>query len=143
MLTLLHGVVDFHTRKLWNSYIKDIDQVSSTLPQLGTTHRCLLEKGHSIMYTSSYSYEPANTYTPEKIEYSETDEKKTNAVYFTFNKISDTRSGLTAEVYLKNNPVTLLLFRLMMKKKMEKIFRQSLKNLEKFLSKTPEPAEAW
>jgi hypothetical protein len=143
MLTLLHGVVDFHTRKLWNNYVRDIDSVSTTLPQLGTSHRCILEKGHSIMYTSSYSYTPANTYTPEKIEYSETDDKKTNAVYFTFDKIHENRTALTADLYLKNDPVKLLLFRLFMKKKMEKTFRQSMENLEKFLSKTPEPAEAW
>ena len=134
ILTLLHGVVDFHTRKLWNTYIKDIENVSdSSLPRLGTSHRCILEKGHAIMYTSSYSYTPANTYTPEKVEYSETDEKKTNAVYFTLNKISDTRTGLTADFYLKSNPVTLFLFKLMMKRKMEKMVKQSMENLAGFV----------
>ena len=134
ILTLLHGVVDFHTRKLWNTYIKEIDNVSdSTLPRLGTSHRCILEKGHAIMYTSSYSYTPANTYTPEKVEYSETDEKKTNAVYFTLNKISEKRTGLTADFYLKSNPFTLLLFKLMMKKKMEKTVKQSMENLVEFV----------
>ena len=134
ILTLLHGVVDFHTRKLWNTYIKDIDDVSdSTLQRLGTSHRCILQKGQSIMYSSSYSYTPANSYTPDKIEYSETDEKKTNAVYFTFKKITDKRTGLTSDFYLKNNPVTLFLFKLLMKKKMEKTVRQSMENLAEFV----------
>lgn len=130
MLTLLHGVVDFHTRKLWNTHVKEIEDVSDPeLPRLGTSHRCILEKGQSIMYTSSYYYEPANCYEPEKIEYSETDEKKTNAVYFTLNKISETRSSLRADFYLKNNPVTLLMFKLFMKRKAEQGFNQSLENL--------------
>jgi hypothetical protein len=134
MLTLLHGVVDFHTRKLWNTLIKDIDNVSeSALPRVGTSHRCILEKGHSIMYTSSYSYEPANTYTPERIEYGETDDKKTNSVHFIFEKITDTRTGLTSEFYLKNNPVTLLLFNLTMKKKMQESVKKSMENLAEFV----------
>ena len=141
MLTLLHGVVDFETRKLWNMYIKDIDQVSdSALPRLGTSHRCILEKGHAIMYTSSYSYEPANSYMPEKIEYGETDDKKTHSVHFTFKKISETRSGLTADFYLKNNPITIALFKLMMKKKWEKMFNQSFQKLEEFVKEIQLPA---
>ncbi len=141
MLTLLHGVVDFHTRKFWNMYIKDIDQVSDVaLPRLGTSHRCILEKGHAIMYTSSYSYEPANTYTPEKIEYGETDDKKTHTVHFTFKKISETRSGLTADFYLKNNPIKIALFKLMMKKKWEKMFNLSFQKLEEFVKEIQLPA---
>jgi hypothetical protein len=134
MLTLLHGVVDFHTRKLWNAHVKDIKDVSDpALPRLGTSHRCILEKGQSIMYTSSYRYEPANCYEPELIEFSETDEKKTNAVYFTLKKISNTRSALTADFYLKNNPLMLLMFKLFMKKKAEKTFKQSMENLAEFV----------
>lgn len=140
ILTLLHGVVDFHTRKFWNAYIKDIDQVSNNeLPRLGTSHRCLLEKGHSIMYSSSYSYTPANTYTPEKIEYSETDDKKTNAVYFTLNKISETRTGLKADFYLRNSPLKVLLFNLVMKKKMERTVRQSMDKLGEFVKEIKLP----
>ena len=140
ILTLLHGVVDFHTRKLWNTYIRDIDQVSdNTLQRLGTSHRCILAKGQSIMYSSSYSYTPANSYTPDKIEYSETDEKKTNAVYFTFKKITDKRTGLTSDFYLRNNPVTLLMFNLLMKKKMEKTVRQSMENLAEFVKEIKLP----
>jgi len=134
MLTLLHGVVDFHTRKYWNLYVKDIDQVTNNeLPRLGTSHRCLLEKGNSIMYSSSYSYSPANTYTPDEIEYSETDDKKTNAVYFKFKKISENKTGLQADFYLRNNMVKLLLFKWLGKAKMEKTVSQSLDKLAEFV----------
>jgi hypothetical protein len=141
ILTLLHGVVDFHTRKFWNLYIKDIDYVSDNeLPRLGTNHRCILEKGNAIMYSSSYSYTPANTYTPEKIEYSETDDKKTNAVYFTFNKISEDKTSLQADFYLRNNPVKVLLFNLFAKKKMETTIRQSMDKLAEFVKEIHLPA---
>src|SRR6185503_9191320 len=100
IISLLHGVVDFHTRKKWNVGIKDIDNVThNELPRLGTSHRCILEKGSHILYTSSYSF------TPEKVEYEETDEKKTNAIHFTFTRITETRTGLNLDLYLKSNPV--------------------------------------
>lgn len=134
IISLLHGVVDFHTRKIWNVGIRDIDNVTDeALPRLGTSHRCILEKGNHIVYTSSY------TYTPEKIEYGETDDKKTNTIYFTFTKITETRTGLNVDLYLKSNPFLLTAFRLFMKKKMEKMFNQSLSNLTEFMKEVKIP----
>jgi hypothetical protein len=101
IISLLHGVVDFHTRKLWQDGVKEIEDVThSDIPRLGTSHRCILEKGQQIMYSSSYSF------TPEKITYSETDEKKTASIYSTFQKITENRTGLTVDIYLKKNPCT-------------------------------------
>jgi hypothetical protein len=137
LISLLHGVVDFHTRNQWNVSIKGIDQVThSTLPRLGTSHRCILEKGSHIVYTSSYSF------TPEKVEYEETDEKKTNAIHFTFTKITDEKTGLNVDLYLKSNPVMLMFFKLFVKKKMEKVFVQSLTNLTEFMKGVKIPALA-
>ena len=136
IISLLHGVVDFDTRKRWNVNVKDIDNVThSMLTRLGTSHRCILEKGHAIMYSSSYSF------APEKIEYSETDEKKNYATYFTFTKITDTRTGLTLDLYIKKNLLMITLFKLVEKKKMEKAFNQSLSNLEEFMKEVKLPGE--
>ena len=42
IISLLHGVVDFHTRKLWQDGVKEIEDVThSDLPRLGTSHRCI------------------------------------------------------------------------------------------------------
>ena len=86
------------------------------------------------MYSSSYSY------TPDKIEYSETDDKKTASIYNTFQKISEGRTGLTVDLYLKKNPVLLTLFKLFEKKKMEQSFQRSLANLEKFMKEVELPS---
>ena len=134
IISLLHGVVDFDTRKRWNVNVKDIDNVTDdVLTRLGTSHRCILEKGQSIFYSSSYSF------APEKIEYSETDDKKSLAIYYTFNKITGSRTGLTVDLYLKKNPFILALFNLLEKKKVEKSFRQSLENLEEFMKEVKLP----
>ncbi len=130
IITLLHAAVDFNTRKFWRVGVKDIVEVShSTIPRLGTKHRCILEKGHKILYSSSYSF------TPDKIEYSETDDKKNIAIYFIFEKISENNIKLTLDLYMKKNPFMQALFRLLMKKKTEKEIRQSLLNLEKIVEK--------
>ena len=135
IISLLHGVVDFHTRKLWQEGVKEIEDVThSDIPRLGTSHRCILEKGQQIMYSSSYSF------TPEKITYSETDEKKRASIYSTFQKITENRTGLTVDIYLKKNPVLLSLFKLFEKKKMERSFQRSLVNLEKFMKEVKVPS---
>jgi hypothetical protein len=135
IISLLHGVVDFDTRKRWNVMVKDIDSVTDgALSRLGTSHRCILEKGHSIFYSSSYSF------TPEKIEYSETDDKKTIASYYTFTKITDERTGLTVDLYLKNNPLILALFNLMERRKLKQTYEQSLENLVEFMKEVKLPA---
>jgi len=135
IISLLHGVVDFHTRNQWNVGIKDIDNVThNTLPRLGTSHRCILEKGSHLVYTSAYSF------TPEKIEYEETDEKKTNTIHFTFTKITGEKTGLNLDLYLKSSPFMLTFFKLFMKKKMEKMFDQSLTKLTEFMKGVKIPA---
>jgi hypothetical protein len=135
IISLLHGVVDFHTRKLWQDGVKEIEDVTHPdIPRLGTSHRCILDKGQQIMYSSSYSF------TPEKITYSETDEKKTASIYSTFQKITENRTGLTVDIYLKKNPVLLSFFKLFEKKKMERSFQRSLVNLEKFMKEVKVPS---
>ena len=137
IISLLHGVVDFHTRKLWQDGVKEIEDVTDpVLPRLGTRHRCILDKGQQIMYSSSYSF------SPENIVYSETDEKKTASIFSTFQKITEQRTGLTVDIYLKNNPVILALFKLFEKKKMERSFQRSLANLEKFMKEVELPSQS-
>ncbi len=133
--TLFFTTVNFSSRGRWQVGVKEADQVSHFLPQVDTKHLCVLEKGQIIMYTSSFSY------GPDKIVYSETDEKKKGGAYFTFEKISDNKTRLTLDFYLKKNPIMLTMFRLMMKKKMEKGFKQSLENLAALVKSVPMPVD--
>jgi hypothetical protein len=125
--TLFHTAFEFSNRNKWQVGVKEIREVSHLLPQVGTRHRCVLDKGSSVMFTSEYSYEP------EKIIYGETDEKKEGAWTMTFEKKGETKTLVHFEVYSKNNPIMLAMFRIFMKKKYEKNFRQSLENLEELV----------
>jgi hypothetical protein len=133
--TLFYTAVDFRSRQNWQIGVKKAEDVSHTLPQIGTHHRCVLEKGHVDMFTSSYSY------SPEKIIYSETDEKKKSAGYFTFEKLGVNKTRATFDFYLKNDFVMMTMFRLFMKKKWEKAMQQSLSNLAEIVKGVKLPVE--
>jgi hypothetical protein len=132
--SLFYTAGHFEFRNRWQEGVKQVDEVDHTLPGIGTRHRCVLDSGQVIMYTSSFSYDPEN-----KIVYSETDEKKKLSTYFIFEKTGENRSRFTLELYLKKNIITQFLFKLAMKKKMENIFRKSLLNLDKLLKETIVP----
>lgn len=133
--TLFFTVVNFDFRGKWQEGVLKADQVSHVLPQVGTKHRCLLEKGQIVAYTSNYSY------SPEKIIYAETEENKKHATYTTFEKIGENKTRITLDFYVKKNPFMVMMFRLMMKKKFEKLFKQSFKNLAKFVKGVKLPVE--
>jgi hypothetical protein len=133
--TLFFTTVNFEMRPKWQIGLKATDQVSHTLPQVGTKHRCVLEKGHMILYTSQYSY------SPEKIIYGETDEKKTMSNTSTFEKLGNNKTRLTIDFYLKKNFFMQTIFNLVMKKKLEKQFKKSLENLAEFVKGVKLPVE--
>lgn len=125
----------FEFRHRWQVGVKGIDQVSHYLPRLGTKHRCILENGQAIMYTTNFSF------GTEKIVYVETDEKKRAATYFIFEKINDNRARFTLDFYLKKNPFLQTMFNLTMKKKLQSDFTKSLSNLEGLLKEVEVPIE--
>src|SRR3712207_6955117 len=53
---------------------------------VGMRCRCILKNGESNIYSSSYLYQP------DKIEFSETDDRKKCTTYFTLQKIDENRS---------------------------------------------------
>jgi hypothetical protein len=133
--TMFYSAGHFEFRSRWQEGVKAVDEVSHYLPRVGTKHRCILENGQAIMYTSDFSF------GAEKIIYSETDEKKKGSTFFIFEKINDSRTKFTLEFYLKKNPLLQTMFKLTMKKKLETNFRKSLANLEEFVKEVELPVE--
>jgi hypothetical protein len=133
--TLFYTTVNFDTRQRWMVGVKKTDEVSHHLARVGTRHRCVLDKGQIIQYTSSFSY------SAEKIVYSETDEKKKSEGYFIFEKTGENKTRLTLDFYLKKNFFMVAMFRLMMKKKFGKMLLQSLENLAVLVKEVRLPVE--
>ena len=127
IITLFHGVGDFNYRNRWKEGVKSVEEVSHFLPRIGTKCRCELEDGQVVIYATSYSYHP------EKIEFSETEEKSKNSTYFTLEKIDDKKTRLTVDYYIKGNIIQQMMFGLARKKKMEESLQKSLHNLSEMV----------
>jgi hypothetical protein len=98
--------------------------------------RYILENGQEVIYATSYSF------SPERIEFSESNEEKKNATYYLLEKINDNSTRLTLDYYLKNNITAQTIFKLSQKKKMEVRFNKSLDNLEKVVKEIKVPQKA-
>jgi hypothetical protein len=137
IITLFHAAGDFNYRSHWQEGVKAVEEVSHYLPRVGMRCRCILDNGQNMIYASSFLYQP------EKIQFSETDEKEGNTSHFTLEKTGIKKTKLTLDYYLKKNIAQQLLFKLMRKKKMEDSLRQSLQNLDSVVKEIKLPAEDW
>lgn len=124
IITLFHLTGDFNYRSRWQEGVKSIEEVNHMLPRVGMRCRCIMENGEEYIYVSSYSYHP------DKIEFSETDEKKKSSTYYTLEKITDGRTKLTVDYYLKKNIPEQLLFKLLRKNNMKAMYQRSLEKLD-------------
>lgn len=128
IITLFHAAGDFNNRNKWLEGLKSVEVYDQHLPRVGMKCRCVMENESDIMYASSYSW------SDERIEFSETDEKKNFSIYFLLEKISENCTKLTIDFYLKKNIFFQFLFNMLKKRKTERMFRKSLVNLEGFVN---------
>jgi len=120
---------DLSNRSRWLDGLKGVEGETSPINQVGTSHRCLLDKSVEVMTTSDF-------YSDDyKIILEETDKKRMATFQFELSKVSDSSTHLRMNVFLKKNPVLLLVFKLFMKKKMVKSLDRSMDNLQQFLQK--------
>ena len=132
---LYYSALHFKFRHEWLEGVTGVDEVSHFLPGIGTRHRCLLEKGKSmVLYTSNFDYSPES-----KIIYSETEEKQSHCSYYILENLGENKSRLTIELYLKKNKIKEWMFNMFMKKKMEGEFSKSLDNLSELVKRVDVP----
>jgi hypothetical protein len=124
LMTVFSIMGDFSLRPKWQEGVKNVDQISHPIYHVGVKHRCILDNRTMVFYTSSFSQ------SDEMITLSETDEKKTGSLYVTLKPITDNKTLLTFDFYVKKNPFTQLIFSLFMKNKLEKNLKKSLNNVD-------------
>jgi hypothetical protein len=124
IITLFHATGDFNVRNRWLEGVKSVEVPDQHLPRIGMKCRCVMDGDTDTIYSSSYSW------SEERIEFSETDEKKIYSTYFVIEKIADNKTRLTLDFYLKKSFIFQFLFNLLQKKKTEQMFSKSLINLE-------------
>lgn len=135
IITLFHATGDFNNRHRWQEGVKKVEEVNHFLPRVGMRCRCVLDNGEVNIFSSSYSY------SPERIEFSETDEKTGNSTYFILEKISNSKTKLTINFYLKKNIFGQTIFNLVRRKSMQENYYKSFLNLEKLIKEIKFPVE--
>ena len=122
---VLNVMADIPWRSKWiPGTLETVTDMNTTLTQIGQTHKCMAN-GPVIV---SHDY----TITDHLISFSETDVNKTECCVYTLKKLDDKRTLVISSVYIKRNKFKEWMFRLMMKKKVEKIFKQATNNLKNY-----------
>jgi hypothetical protein len=124
IITLFHATGDFNYRGQWQEGVKAVEEVSHFLPRVGMRCRCIMNDGQSTVYTTGYSY------SPERIVFSEIDENKKSAWYYTLEEAAGNRSRLTIDYYLRKNIPAQILFSVLKKNKWKATMEKSMTNLE-------------
>ena len=133
IITLFHATGDFNFRARWLEGAKNVEEVNHFLPRVGMKCRCIFESGQVITYSASY------TYTDEKIEFGEVEENSGNVIHYTLEKLGRMKSRLTIDYYIPKNLLKEFSFRLNKKAKLEKIYQQSIKNLDQLVKEVQLP----
>ena len=135
IIRLFHASGDPNYRNRWQVGVKSVEEVSHYLPRVGMRRRNVMENGEAVYYASSY------TFHPDRIRFSETDEKKKNSVNFILERSGDNKVKLTVEYYLRKNFIAVAVFNLLRKKKMKRTFQRSLQNLDRVVKEIKLPGE--
>lgn len=131
IITLFHVTGDFSFRSRWQVGVLKVEDIDHHLPRIGMRCKVFTESGEAYIYSSSYYYQP------EKIRFSETEEKSDDTTYFTLEKVNDTTTRLTIDIYHKKNLITQFLPFLAGKNELKSSYWQSLLNLEQLLVEVP------
>lgn len=133
LIALFHATGDFTYRHRWQVNVQKVEEVPHFLPRVGMRLRSTGANGESIVYASSYSF------SPERIEFSETNEKDGSTNYYTLEKLDEGRTRLTIDHYLPKKFLKEALFRLMQQKEKKAAWTQSLANLQELVKEIKLP----
>jgi hypothetical protein len=131
--TLFHATGDFKYRSRWQEGVKTVEEIGHFLPRVGMKCRCVMEDGQVCIYSSSYAF------SGDRIEFSETDESKMTATYFTLEKTGPKKTQLTIDYYLRKSRARLALFVLTRRKNMIEKYNKSLLNLARLVQEIKLP----
>ena len=123
IITLFHAAGDFNYRARWREGVKRIEKANHFLPRVGMHSKFIMEHGEETIYSSGYSF------NCDKIEFSETDDRRTYDICYSLEKTGGKRIRLTIDYYLGRNPLRQLLFGFGKRKSIEAELQRSLENL--------------
>jgi hypothetical protein len=127
IITLFHATGDYNFRARWQEGVKSVEEINHFLPRLGMRCRCIMDSGETIIFSTNYSYHP------ERIEFTEADEKNKTSTRYLLEKTGDDKTKLTVDYYIRKGVMAKTIFGLVRKKKTEGAFEKSLLNLKELV----------
>jgi hypothetical protein len=104
--------------------LPETTNVNSYFSQTGQSHRCMANG--PVMYQHDFHQEK------DKVFLTETADSKTHSCVYTITRLDDNRTMLKNEFFMSKNFFKQLMFRLLMKKKFEKVCIASWDNLNAY-----------
>ena len=135
IITMFHAAGDFKYRSRWQEGVQRVEEVDHFLPRVGMKCRVVRDDGEFLMYASS------NVFTPDNIQFSETDEDKKQSTYYTLEMIAEYRTRLTIDFYIPKSFIGETMFRLFRLNSFRNTLERSLENLDKVAKAINVPLE--
>ncbi len=123
IITMFHASGAFNHRHKWLEGVVKVEEVNHFLPRVGMKCRVIMKNGAITTYAASYRY------SPERIEFTETDEMKKNVTYYLLEKVSNRVTKFTLEYYIPKQFGSRLSYLIGKKWKLEKTLKRSMQNL--------------
>jgi hypothetical protein len=119
-------LIDLPARLKWMEGAQKVDLYNHNLNRLGTKHRCIVDKTSPVMVTSK------NSRSADTITFTETDIKKTMCSVYTLRQERGVQTHVRIDGFLKDAFILRMLFTLLLKKKINNLFKASGKNLKQY-----------
>ena len=134
IIPLFHATGDFSYRSRWQFGVKAVEELTHFLPRIGMRCRFIMDDDEASVYASSYSF------SPQRIEFSETSEKTGNTIYYTLEAVDDTLTKLSVDLYIRKNIFSAIRYHLKEKQSMQHCWQTSLNRLHTLVKEIRLPA---
>lgn len=124
-------ISDMGFRHEWLSHVQGSDQINHKVSQNGTSHRCIIKGDKSDPSMVAHNFK----FAKNKITFVETNHRDGSASVWMLQRIGKGLTRIDYSMYMKPNFFKELLFKLMMKKKYDKINATNFQMLNDYCKK--------
>ena len=116
-------LIDLPGRINWIDGVTKVEMANDQLNQIGKTHRCVRgDEGVELMTTEVRIRDTT-------MELWETDRKKIMACRYLLTRAPGGKTDVAVELFVRDNPLVRMIFRVLMEKKLKVFFEKSIANL--------------
>ena len=122
-------LIDLPGRLDWIEGVTKVEMANDQPNQIGKTHRCVQGDGGIELMTTEVKVSDTT------MELWETDLKKISACRYLLTRAPGGKADISVELFVRNNPIVRMIFRVLMEKKLKAFFEKSIANLGELCEK--------